>query len=101
MKTLKLDIDLDFAMKDLILDRTLYLLRWLGLEYNEIIVKHSSNNHIHIYIELKNEVSYGQGITYQLLLGDDPHRYKFNELRQGAKHAEDFNILFDKKRKKF
>ncbi|MEM3245969.1 MAG: hypothetical protein QXN16_04345 [Candidatus Micrarchaeaceae archaeon] len=100
MDILKVDVDLDYIFKDLIFERTKYMCQWLGINYKDILIKKSQNNHIHVFIYLQDPVTYEFGIFLQLLLGDDPKRYSYNELRQGAKVVDHFNILFNVKQPK-
>lgn len=95
--TLKVDIDLDFANAQAVKTWLTMRAEWLGVELLAIRLKPSEHHRIHAWVILDESLPLGLAMFYQLLLGDDPRRYKYNEIRLTAKHAAKFNILFSQK----
>jgi hypothetical protein len=96
--TLKIDIDVKVAKEELqlwICTRKL-LLKHLGYTVNKVRVA-SSRKGYHIWIHVNEELTRYEVALLQFLLGDDHRRCYYNFIRCDLKHANKFNILFNRK----
>jgi len=101
-RVLKIDVDVpvEYYDPDKLLQDKLKMLRSLGYtEANAYWKPSSSGHHIHIVIELTNDVELSTLFYLQFMLGDDHKRSTLNffRLKYFPDKAKYFNVLFTEK----